>query len=61
MTAILNSARPFIQATALLFALLAAIKGIQELIPALNIITIRGTTQTYAILGGCLALAAGGR
>lgn len=57
---ILNACRPMIQFTALLFGVIAAWKGLTELVPVLNqIVPISvkgGSAQNMAIIAGALAL-----
>jgi len=60
VTQFLTAMRPFIQTVSLLFALLAAIKGLQDLVPALSFIHISGTAQGYAIIAGGIGIAAWG-
>lgn len=60
LAAALNAARPLIATAALVFAVLAAWKGLTELVPVLGqIVTVRGDAQRYAVLAGALALVGG--
>jgi hypothetical protein len=58
MKQFLDSTRPFIQFVSILFAFVAAVKGITEFIPALNLVSIKGgDSQKLAIIAAALALA----
>lgn len=60
LTDLLDSLRPFIMMVSILFAALAAWKGLSEIIPVLNqIFSPRGDAQRLAIVAAALALAAG--
>jgi hypothetical protein len=58
MTQILTAARPFLAAASVLFALVAAVKGLTILIPALGgIVAIRGGLTEMCALAIACALA----
>ncbi len=58
-TQILNALRPLVAFVALLFAVMAAWKGLTEVLPVLaQIFSPRGDAQRMAIIAGALALAA---
>lgn len=64
MIAIINNAlaqcRPFVAMVALIFGIIAAWHGLAELIPIIKSIwSPRGSAQSMAIVGACLALIAG--
>jgi uncharacterized membrane protein len=60
---ILNACRPLVQFVSLLFGVIAAYKGLLEVVPVLGQIvpiTMRGgSAQSMAIVAGALALVAG--
>lgn len=61
LTSMLNQARPFISAVALLFGALAAWKGLSEIVPVLGqVFSPRGDAQRLALIAGALALVANG-
>jgi hypothetical protein len=61
LNGLLGQLRPFVQMVALLFAFMAAFKGLAELLPVLNqIVAIKGDAQRLALIAGALALASGG-
>lgn len=58
----LQAARPIVGAVALLFGILAAWLAVVELMPVLSQVwRPRGTAQSHAIVGACLAIVAGTR
>ena len=58
----LDQTRPFISLVAILFAFLAAWKGLTELLPVLGQVWApRGDTQHLAVIAAALALASGSR
>ena len=60
INSILSQLKPFVAMVALLFGVLAAAKGLSELIPALQqVFPIRGDAQRMAILAAALALVSG--
>lgn len=61
ITAAIESALPFVWLVAALFGVIAAWHGLAELLPIIkNIWAPRGTAQSMAIIGGCLAVIARG-
>lgn len=64
VTQILTACRPLVGFTALLFAILASLKGLAEIVPVLNQllpIAIKGDAQRLAVIAGALALVGGAR
>lgn len=61
ITAAIESALPFVWFVAALFGVIAAWHGLAELFPFLrNVWAPRGSAQSMAIVGGCLAVIARG-
>lgn len=62
ITQILDACRPIVSFTALLFGVLAAFRGLSEIVPVLaQIVPIKGDAQRMAIIAGALALVGGAR
>ncbi len=65
VTNILNACRPLISFVAVLYGVIAAWKGLTELVPIIGQvvpISIKGgSAQTMALIAGALALVAGSR
>jgi hypothetical protein len=60
VTQILSACRPIVGFTALIFGVLAAAKGLTELVPVLGqVLPVRGDAQRMAILAAALALVSG--
>lgn len=60
INSVLGRLRPFVAMVALLFGVIAAYKGLAEIIPILNQIwSPRGDAQRMAILAAALALVSG--
>ena len=57
LTQILTALRPIVGIASLLFAVLAAWKGLTELVPVLaQIVPVRGDAMRMAVIAGALAL-----
>jgi hypothetical protein len=60
LNGVLAQLRPFVAFVALVFGVLAAWKGLAEIVPVLNQIwSPRGDGQRLAVIGAALALVAG--
>ncbi|MGE0629772.1 MAG: hypothetical protein AB7O43_18360 [Hyphomicrobiaceae bacterium] len=62
LTALLKEFQPFVLFVALLFGVLGAWLALADIIPVLKQVWVpKGTAQSYAIVGACLAIIAGHR
>jgi hypothetical protein len=60
VNSLLNEARPFIWLVALVFGIMGAWLALADIVPVIKQVwTPRGTAQSHAIVGACLAIIAG--
>lgn len=60
MSNFINATKPFIATVGVLFAFLAALKGVTEMFPTLSPVSVKATLKAVdlAVIGAALALAA---